>query len=313
MQNSDPSEEKRIFKSGKRTALVVQGGGLRGAYTVGVLRKLYEYGGPNQFDAIYAVSCGVFAATFFAAGQVEQMENIWRDRVHGSQLVDYWNLWSHLSQLWGKPVTKPVMKLEYLIDVFKGPSFLDLNKVFSAKPTITYVVTNYQTGNAHYADAKCPQIFDLMRASSAMPGAYPRPVEVNGVFYTDGGNSDPIPVKQAIKDGFNDILVILTRHHGFRKSHPSQLLAKICYPHNRKAQEAFLRSDACYNEALDTIENPLSGVNIIAARPHKPLTIHRLSRDRKTIIDTIEHGKEDASILFESLLTKNGCAERVAA
>jgi predicted patatin/cPLA2 family phospholipase len=194
------------------------------------------------------------------------------------------------------------MRLEYLIDLFKGDSFLDLNKVFSAKPAITYVLTNYDTGIAHYADAKCPQIFDLMRASSAMPGAYPRPVEINGIFYTDGSVSDPIPVKQAIKDGFTEILVILTRHCGFRKTHPSRLAATICYPHNRKVREAYLRSYIHYNEALDTIQTPPAGINIVVVRPIEPLPIHRLSRDRETIISTIEQGKKDAGILFESLV-----------
>jgi predicted acylesterase/phospholipase RssA len=78
-----------IVGSKGKAALLVEGGALRGPYAVGVLRTLHEFGGPNQFDAIVAVSSGVFASTYFAAGQVEEMESTWRNLVHGSQLISF--------------------------------------------------------------------------------------------------------------------------------------------------------------------------------------------------------------------------------
>ena len=74
-----------------KTALVVEGGGLRGAFPVGVLQVLLARFGADAFDEIFAVSSGVFASTFSFAGQGAEMEAIWRDRVCGNQLVDHRN------------------------------------------------------------------------------------------------------------------------------------------------------------------------------------------------------------------------------
>src|SRR5437763_4773634 len=104
-----------------KVALVVEGGGLRGAFAVGVLRVLLQHFGPEYFDAVFAVSSGVFAATYFVANQGEEMESTWRFRVFGNQLVNHWN--------WIR--RQPVLRLDYLIDLFKGPVKLDVEAVLS--------------------------------------------------------------------------------------------------------------------------------------------------------------------------------------
>lgn len=296
-RNIDGLFTLQIANSGGKSALVVEGGGLRGAYAVGVLRSLYDFGGPEQFDAIYAVSSGVFAATYFAAGQVSEMESTWRDLVHGSLLVNYSNI------LRGKSV----LRLDYLIDLFKGPVKLDLERVFKSRPSIIYNLTNFQTGAPSYFDAKRADIFDLMRASSALPCVYRNPIYIDGDRYIDGGISDPIPVFKAIKDGFSDIVVILTRPRGYEKSRQSYLVANLCLRGSTAARNAFLNAHKMYNKSLRIIESPPSGIRIVAIRPNH-LRIHRLTRDRETIIATIEQGKSDAQILFRDILNLKGKA-----
>ncbi len=119
-----------------KTALVVEGGGLRGAFPAGVLQVLLARFGADAFDGIFAVSSGVFASTFFIAGQGAEMEAIWRDRVCGNQLVDHRNWFTG----------KPVLRLDYLIDLFKGPAKLDLDRVMSSRPYLEYVLSDHDTG-----------------------------------------------------------------------------------------------------------------------------------------------------------------------
>ena len=190
-----------------KTALVVEGGGLRGAFPAGVLQVLLARFGPDAFDGIFTVSSGVFASTFFIAGQGAEMEAIWRDRVCGHQLVD------HRNWLTGKPV----LRLDYLIDLFKGPAKLDLGRVMNSRPYLEYVLTDYGTHQPVHLDAKCDDIFDLIRASSALPHIYPLPVSIRGRHFYDGGQSDPIPVQRALQFGATHIVVVRTRPAGYVK------------------------------------------------------------------------------------------------
>jgi predicted patatin/cPLA2 family phospholipase len=284
---------KNIVDIKKNTALIVEGGGLRGAYAVGVLKKLYEYGGPHQFKAIYAVSSGVFAATFFLAEQVEYMENTWRNLVHGSQLIKFTNFFRR----------KPILRLDYLIDLFKGPVLLDLDKVFNSNQSLTYVLTDYKTGLPSYVDAKKEHIFDMMKASSALPFVYHRPVYINNRRYFDGGHSDGIPIQKVIKSGYDEIVVVLTRPIEYRKKPASNIVANMCFKKAPKAKEAFLNFHNAYNNSLNLIDNPPSNIKIIAIRPNG-LQISRLTRDQDIIIKTIEQGKEDAEIIFSAIVNK---------
>jgi len=134
---------------------------MRGAFVVGVLRMMHQMGlDSNHFDAIYAVSSSVFAATYFSTGQVEQMESTWRYLVHGSQLIKLGNLFSKEGN---------AIDLDYLISLFRGRVYLDLEKLRTSRPRLIYVVTNMQSGSACYFSAKenIDLIFDLMMASAS--------------------------------------------------------------------------------------------------------------------------------------------------
>jgi predicted patatin/cPLA2 family phospholipase len=263
-----------------KTALIVEGGGLRGAFAVGVLRILLKELGSNYFDAILASSSGVFAATYFAANQGEEMEDTWRNRVWGDLLINHWNWLSR----------KPVLRLDYLIDLFKGPARLDIDAVMRARPHIEYVLTDYLTGNATYFDAKRLDIFDLMRASAALPAVYPLPVIIDGHPYYDGGQSDPIPVARAILRGARRIVVIRTRPKGYVKAPRSRRMARLLLPRAGTARAEWLTLPERYNATLRMIDSPPPGVEIVAVCPQQ-LDLGRLSRSKAQIIAAIEHGK----------------------
>jgi len=263
---------------------VVGGGGLRGAYAVGVLRELHRHGGSDQFDAIYAVSVGVFASTFFAADQVSTLENSWRQHVHGSQLINFWNLFRG----------RAVLDLDYLIDIFQSAkSWLSLDRVYSAHPDLFYVVTNYHTGEPEYPSAKSPRIFSLMKASSALPIMYSKAVHVDGARYIDGGVSDPIPVQKALDDGCQDITVILTRPKKVRTPVPG-LLSTLAL-RSKPARAALETMHRRWNDSERLLErlSRSSDCELTVFRPTQ-LEVTRLSRDRKLIVRAIDRGEADA-------------------
>lgn len=277
-------------------ALVVEGGGLRGAYAVGALKILHENGGSEQFDTLYASSGSVFAATFFLAGQVKEMVGIWQNFVHGDQLIRYRNCLAG----------RPVLDLEHLIHLFQSPgSFLDLPRVLRARPRLYYVLTDYETGGPVYFDARRPDLFDLMRAAAALPCAYPRRVYVDGRRYFDGGASDPLPVRRALAQGHDEVLVIATRPHptgegaGDRPRRPprADALATLCTCGSRRAKYALLTSDWRYHKALHVAQNPPHGVKVDVLRPVE-LEVGRLTRNQGRILHAIERGARDMASLI---------------
>jgi predicted patatin/cPLA2 family phospholipase len=270
--------------SAEKTALVIEGGGLRGAFAVGVLRILLKEFGAEYFNTILAVSSGVFAGTYFAANQGDEMEDTWRDRVSGNLLVNHRNWFSAKS---------PVLRLDYLVDLFKGPVRLDVDAVLRARPSLEYVLTDYLNGKPAYFDAKRRDIFDLMRASAALPRVYPIPVLVDGHPFYDGGQSDPIPVARAISQGATRIVVVRTRPKEYLKTPRSRRLGRLLLPKAPLAQEEWLTLHERYNAALTLIENPPAGVHVLAMCP-RDLHLGRLTRSRAQIIAAIEHGKEIA-------------------
>ena len=259
-----------------KTALVVEGGGLRGAFPAGVLRILLARFGPDAFDGIFTVSSGVFASTFFIAGQGAEMESIWRDRVCGHQLVDHRNWFTG----------QPVLRLDYLIDLFKGPARLDLDRVMNSRPYLEYVLTDHRTHQPVYVDAKSPDIFDLMRASSALPHIYPLPVSVGGRHYYDGGQSDPIPVQRAFDFGATHIVVVRTRPAAYVKKPALPWLALT--PLQKR-----------YNESVRLIAGSPAGRTVVSFHP-TTMFVGRLTRNRRRIAAAIDHGKEVASQVIEA-------------
>lgn len=263
-----------------KAALIVEGGGLRGAFAVGALRVLLERLGPDYFDAVHAVSSGVFAATYYVANQGDEMEATWRDRVWGNQLVNYS----------GIVRGTPILQLDYLIDLFRGAVRLDVDAVMRARSTLEYVLTDYQNGRPVYFDAKRPDLFDLMRASSALPRVYPIPVVIDGKPYYDGGQSDAIPIQRAIDRGADRIVVIRTRANSYQKTPRSRLMGNWLLASAPGARAEWLTLHERYNASVGMIQNPPRGVQILTIAP-TTLRVGRLTRSREPIIGAIEAGK----------------------
>ena len=263
-----------------RTALIVEGGGLRGAFAVGALRVLLQRLGPDYFDAVHAVSSGVFAATYYVANQGNEMEATWRDRVYGNQLVNYS----------GIVRGKPILQLDYLVELFRGAVRLDVDAVMRARSTLEYVLTDYRNGQPAYFDAKRADLFDLMRASSALPRVYPIPVMIDGKPYYDGGQSDAIPIQRAIDRGAERIVVVRTRADGYQKQPRSRLMGAWLLASAPAARAQWLTLHERYNAAVAMIQDPPPGIQILSIAP-TTLRVGRLTRSREPIIDAIEAGK----------------------
>ena len=202
----------------RTTALIVEGGAMRGAWAAGVLAFLYEQG-RQQFDLVYAASSGACSAAYFVAGMYEPGLRIWRE--HACRVVRKSNLLRR----------KPIIDVAYMVDhIFRQHVPLSVEALQKAPTRFFIVLTDCHTGEPVYFHACDDRVFAALRATSTMPLTTRGFDYVDGQPFADGGVSDPIPIQRALQDGATDITVVITHNYHFRLKPMPRWLGRLAYP-----------------------------------------------------------------------------------
>ena len=192
--------------------LVVEGGGMRGVYTAGVLDYFMEKN--LYFDDCYGVSAGACHISSYVSKQIGRSIKVTLDYINDKRYCSVNSLIK----------TGDMFGVEMLYDLIPNKLELyDYDTFNKFKGNFYSVVTNCKTGKAEYIKIKdMKKDIIAVRASSSLP-LLSRIVEINGKEYLDGGITDSIPIKKSIKDGHKKNVVILTRDKTYRKSKPKFL------------------------------------------------------------------------------------------
>ena len=267
----------------RKTALIVEGGAMRGAWAAGVLAFLYEQG-RRQYDFVYAASSGACSAAYFVAGMQEPGLSIWRDQA--CKVVRKSNLLRR----------KPIIDLAYLVDqVFREHVPLSVEALQKAPTRFLIVLTDCLTGEPVYFHACDDRVFAALRATSTMPLATRGYDYVDGHPYADGGVSDPIPIHRALRDGATDITVVLTHDQRFRLKPLPRWLGWFAYPAFPKVARVWTAGQCLkYNAALDLMKEPPPGVRLRVFRPIRPLPVGALTIAQKRIEAALVLGHDEA-------------------
>jgi predicted patatin/cPLA2 family phospholipase len=193
---------------GCRLALVVEGGGMRGAVTGGMALALGERGLATAFDAAYGASAGTLNALWLIAGRVREGMPTWTDPRWIRELIRRRRLL----------VGRPVVDVAGLIDErYEAHSPGLFAAAFGASTELHPLATRVEDGSAvdlHPAIDDPRALQAAVRASSTLPLLAGHPVEVGGHRYLDAGLSAAIPVRAAIAHGATHILVLRSRREG---------------------------------------------------------------------------------------------------
>ncbi|MFT3764707.1 MAG: patatin family protein [Minicystis sp.] len=276
-----------IDSSRPTAALLVEGGGLRGAFGAGVLAELAREGARAPvFDDVVAVSSGAPSAAYMAAGQMDDAIRIWEDHTHGNKLISPANL------LRGTPL----LDVDGLVRVFERRVPLDRRRLAAAATRCWVLVTNCTTGEAELVRATEGNALELLRATMALPVAYGKVVDVDGVPYVDGGVAEVVPIERALSLGRDTTVVVLTQPRGYRRKQRSAIayLMARTYPRYPALARALAARSATANAALDRVEELERRGVVSVIRPAAPLPASRLSTKRTDILATIDAGRQAA-------------------
>ncbi|MDW0616804.1 patatin family protein [Mannheimia haemolytica] len=266
-----------------KVGLVLEGGGLRGIFTAGVLDVFLDE--HIHIDGAICVSAG---ALFGVNLPSKQKGRALRYNKKYAKDKRYMGLHSLLTT--GNIVNRDFAyyELPSKLDPFDQQAFEDSGMDFWV------TVTNVETGEPEYI--KIDNVFEQMeafRATSSMP-IVSKIVEIEGKKYLDGGVSDSIPVQKFIEMGYDKIIVVLTRPLEYRKKPSSMWLFKRFYKKYPKLVQRWENRYAEYNQAVEQIIQLNEKQQIFVIRPSRTVKISRLETDVNKIQAMYDLGVEDA-------------------
>ena len=280
----------------KNAALVLEGGGMRGAYLAGVLDVMHDNG--LKFGGYAGTSAGATHLCSYLSEQRERNRRI--DIIHSAskRYMGFGNLVR----------TGEFFEVEYcynqiprVVDPFDFEKFREN----AAQSEFYAAATNLETGEGAYLrtyDLDIPEEMDKIRASASLP-LMSHIVEVDGMKLLDGGVADSIPFEIMEKKGFEKQVVIVTQPAGYVKKPNSLIpLFKMLYRKYPKFIEAAANRHERYNQCLKTLEEWCNRGTAFRIRPSEPFKIDRLEKDKSKLVKLYDLGIKDMTALMPRLL-----------
>ncbi len=273
-----------------KIGLVLEGGGMRGIYTAGVLDVFMEQN--ITFQGVIGTSAGVVHGCSFLSGQKGRSIRYYKKYCNEPRFMSFK---SYLK-------TGNVVETEFAYDEL--PNRLDPYDytAFSQNNIPFYAAcTNVESGLAeHIQITDMLGQIDVVRASASLP-YFSQIVEFGGKKYLDGGCADAIPLKAFQDMGYQKNLVVLTRPADYVKKPELKGFAWLKYRKYPNFVKLLKRRHEIYNQTLEYINQCEKKGEIFVIRPTKPLPASRMEHDPQVIESTYNIGREDALNALEQL------------
>uniref|UniRef100_UPI004057B253 patatin-like phospholipase family protein n=1 Tax=Acetatifactor sp. TaxID=1872090 RepID=UPI004057B253 len=277
-----------------RIGIVLEGGAMRSIFSAGVVDFLMEKG--VHVPNILAVSAGAYVGMNYASGQ------------HGRCM---------------KALVEPMKEYKYMgvSTFFKKGTFFDMDYLFDVVPKerspfdfetfqkfdgrfITSTV-NLSTGEAVYHEnfESENQFFQVCKAANSMP-FIAKVADINGVPMLDGGMADAIPIDKALEEGWDKVIVVLTRDITYRKKLKQPVymaLLKMVYHKYPKFIELVEGRAKRYNDSLEKIAQLESEGKVFLLRPTEVIVGNKESNVEK-LTEYYQHGYDSIAERYEELL-----------
>lgn len=265
-----------------KAALVLEGGALRGMYTSGVLDTFLKNN--MEFECVAGVSAGALNAMSYISKQPGRSAKINLEYCDDPRYI-------------GRKAfikNKGIIGYDYLFgDISENKVPFDYKSFENTNQRFIIVTTNCEKAETEYLEkSNCNDLFKAAQASSSMPLASAM-VEINNNYYLDGAVTTSIPVKWALEQGYEKVVVVLTRDKTYRKpmlSNKMKKLYKLAYHKYPKLIEKLNTMPERYNKLQDEIIDLEKEGKIFIIRPEKEVTVSRLEKDKEKLENLYKEG-----------------------
>ncbi|PMC35236.1 patatin family protein [Bacillus sp. UMB0899] len=276
----------------KDTGLVLEGGGMRGIYTAGVLEVFMEQ--DLYVPYVIGVSAGACFGASYLSRQKGRNRKVNIDYVTHPKYLSLQNYVKH-RQLFG---------MDFIFDEIPNSLVpFDYDTFYKGAEEFVITATDCKTGLPVYYNKQDygNEMLTVIRASSSLPFIAPI-VEYKGKQLLDGGITDSVPIKKAEEDGNKRNIVVLTREESYlkKKSNISWVLNKT-YRKYPKLIEAILTRYKMYNDTIEHIKEQEKQGKVFVIRPSSALKVGRIERNQQKLEELYSIGMEDAKKEFNRL------------
>jgi NTE family protein len=189
-----------------KRALVLSGGGSRGAYQVGVLQK-WMLEDHRDYNILCGVSVGALNVTMLSQAPLGKPEAaytrmlaLW-DQVENRRIWRHW-LIPYIGVLWNRSVLNSAPLMEWV------EKETDLQAIRDSGREVLVGAVNLNTEEYRMVSQQSELYPKFVFASASFPFFF-RPIEIEGCEWTDGGVRNVTPIGEAIRLGAEEIDVIM--------------------------------------------------------------------------------------------------------
>lgn len=265
-------------------ALVLEGGTFRPMFSCGVMDALVECG--VEFPYIIGVSAGISDSVSYVSKQVGRNLEIMQKYRHDKRYLSFRNIFTEDKSIFGR-------KFIYQ-DIPDTLLPLDIETYKKSKSDVVVGVTNAKTGEMEYINEKyAPDGYLLLQATCALPIVFP-PIVYRGTQYYDGGLVDSIPAKKALEEGYEKMLIVLTRTKDYVKEESTayKIASKLLKKKYPKVAELLLTRHTRYNKEVEFCNELEKQGKAVILRPSEEVQISSFEGDMEKIERIYKYGHD---------------------
>jgi predicted patatin/cPLA2 family phospholipase len=282
--------EKKMAQQPSKTALVVEGGAMRGIFSAGLFDGFLERGF-NPFHLYIGVSAGASNIAAYLAEMPGRNRRIYTELTGRPEFINISRFLrgGHL------------MDLDWMWEVTISRMRLDLATIYAKSRPFVVGLTDVRSGKAVYKETSAGELEHLLKATSALPVLYRDFPLVDGRPVADGGVADPIPVAEAIRRGARRIMVIRSRPGKFRRRRDlSSYFITLFLSRYPELRTMVQNQNRIYNEAVSLVHEPPSGVSVVEICPPVDFRLGRFS----TAPEALQAGYAQGSAMADEAIAR---------
>jgi len=280
----------------KKVGLVLEGGGMRGAFTMGVLDYFEDHN--IRFPLAVGVSAGASNGCSYISGQRGRNIKIATSYISDHRYLSWRNFFKNGS-LFGMDFGFRTIPNE--LNVF------DFEAFYSSKTRLFIGTTNCLDGRAVFFDSSRlqPKQFTEVLISSCSLPILGNINYYQNTPYLDGGIAASIPIDFCLQNDISHNVVILTREKGYFKKKPAAIsrnFIKIYYNKYPALAQALINRADNYNASLATVHRLAENNAVFIIQPPEKLPGGRTEKDPDTLHQMYQIGYRQAERSAAALL-----------
>lgn len=274
----------------KKTAIVLEGGGMRGAYTAGALSWLIDNNITS--DNAYGISTGAVHLSNYLIKSKDLLLGLSTNYITDPRVVGI------------KPLLRcgRIVDYDFLFDKFLPSLGYDISSLKTEKTDGYIGVYDMSVSKTVYISIH-DMMYEEMKAATSLP-ILGKVVKIGKRELLDGGITKMIPIEQAVEDGCNANLVISTKPAGYVRKPAKSIVVwfmRMFYHHCPRISEDYRVRHINFEKQINMIKDLEKEKKAIYIYPTKTSNVTRLGGSREELEELYELGRHDMEARKEEI------------